>query len=241
MADIRLRVEPGQTKIKNVPIAVTPEGFWCCPSPVGFQKSTKTQNALNKPKTTPPPAKTTVQKKETSPPVEKKPASTPVRTGVVSDSPRNVRSEAPGMSAPSTIPERNSRPKVENNMPRKVAIEFGEPGTSNMKVVLQGKQGFCVKLSVHKNVLVENSSFFADKLSEEQFSGLSTLEIDDCQDIEIYVETVGLMYCKDMKQRLLKQTVPRVLRILKVITTFMQLVSLSELPSSFMFSGICTP
>jgi len=34
--------------------------------------------------------------------------------------------------------------------------------------------------------------------------------------VEIYVETVGLMYCSDVKQRLIKQTVPRVLRILKV-------------------------
>ncbi|MCI31817.1 BTB/POZ domain-containing protein, partial [Trifolium medium] len=51
MGDIRLnRVDQGQTKIKNVPIAVTPEGFWCCPSPVVFQKSHKPQNPLNKTK-----------------------------------------------------------------------------------------------------------------------------------------------------------------------------------------------
>jgi hypothetical protein len=43
MAKIRLaRVEQGQTKIRNVIIAVTPEGFWCCPSPVVFQKTLKT-------------------------------------------------------------------------------------------------------------------------------------------------------------------------------------------------------
>jgi hypothetical protein len=84
-----------------------------------------------------------------------------------------------------------------------------------MKVVLLGKQGFCVKLSVHKKVLEENSRFFANKLSEED-SNLSCLEIDDCEDIEIYVETMGLMYCKEMKQRLIKQSVSRVLRILKV-------------------------
>ena len=51
MAEIRLtRVEQGQAKIRNVPIAVTPEGFWCCPSPVVFQKNLKPQNPLNKPK-----------------------------------------------------------------------------------------------------------------------------------------------------------------------------------------------
>lgn len=46
------------------------------------------------------------------------------------------------------------------HLPSKVAIEFGELGTNNLKVVLLGKQGFSVKLSVHKNVLMENSNFF---------------------------------------------------------------------------------
>ncbi|XP_038722775.1 BTB/POZ domain-containing protein At3g50780-like isoform X2 [Tripterygium wilfordii] len=100
-------------------------------------------------------------------------------------------------------------------MPRKVAIEFGEPGTGDMKFVLLGKQGFCVKLSVHRNILVENSNYFADKFSEQE-SGIPCLEISDCEDVEIYVETVGLMYCKDMKQWLIKQSVSRVVRILKL-------------------------
>lgn len=214
MAEIKLpRVEQGQTKIRNVPIAVTPEGFWCCPSPVVFQKTLKAQNPLNKPKSSSPPPKTTIQKKQ-NPLVEKKPTPTPLRPGFASDDPRSFGCDTPSISAANAVPERTSRPKLEN-MPRKVAIEFGEPGTSNIKVVLLGKQGFCVKLSVHKNVLIENSSFFANKLSEEQF-GLSCLEIDDCEDVESYVETVGLMYCKDMKQRLMKQSVSRVLRVLKV-------------------------
>uniref|UniRef100_A0A2N9IFG0 BTB domain-containing protein n=1 Tax=Fagus sylvatica TaxID=28930 RepID=A0A2N9IFG0_FAGSY len=213
MAEIRLtRVEQGQTKIRNVPIAVTPEGFWCCPSPVVFQKTLKAQNPLNKPKpSSPPPPKITVHKKHT-PVTERKPTLTPSRSGIVPDDQRNFGSETPGLSAP-VAAERAPRPKIEN-LPRKVAIEFGEPGTSDMRVLLLGKQGFCVKLSVHKNVLVENSRYFADKLSEQQ-SGLSSLEIDDCEDVEIYVETVGLMYCKEMKQRLIKQSVSRVLRILK--------------------------
>ncbi|XP_031270745.1 BTB/POZ domain-containing protein At3g50780 [Pistacia vera] len=219
MAEIRLpRVEQGQTKIRNVPIAVTPEGFWCCPSPVVFQKTVKAQNPGNKPKSSSPPPKTTAQKKQTQAPViEKRPISTPLRPGVTSDNPRTLSSDTPGISASNAVSERTPRPKIEH-LPRKVAIEFGEPGTSNLKVVLFGKQGFCVKLSVHRNVLVENSSFFSDKLSGE-LSGLPCLEIDDCEDVEVYVETLGLMYCKDMKQRLIKQSVSRVLRILKVAET----------------------
>lgn len=221
MAEIRLpRLEQGQTKIRNVPIAVTPEGFWCCPSPVVFQKTLKPQTNLNKPKSSSPPPKTTFQKKqipltEKKPGelTEKKPVLTPSRSGVISDDQRTFSSDASDLSA-SVLTERAARPRVEN-LPRKVAIEFGEPGTSDLKVILLGKQGFCVRLSVHRDVLVENSCFFADKLSQQQ-SGLSCLEIGDCDDVEIYVETVGLMYCKEMKQRLIKQSVARVLRILKV-------------------------
>ncbi|KAK7309253.1 hypothetical protein RJT34_05824 [Clitoria ternatea] len=213
MGDIRLtRVEQGQTKIKSVPIAVTPEGFWCCPSPVGFQKSHKPQNPLNKPRPSSPPPKTSSQKKPISV-SERKAVSAPSRVVVsVSDAQQCNDPERPPPST-SVPTQRAPRPKIES-LPKKVAIEFGEPGTCDMKVVLLGKQGFCVKLSVHRDVVTEKSSFFAHKLSEQ--SGLSCLQIDDCEDVEIYVETVGLMYCKEMKHRLMKQSVPRILRILKV-------------------------
>lgn len=82
MAEIRLtKVEQGQTKIKNVPIAVTPDGFWCCPSPVMFQKTLKSQNPLDNPKSSPPVAKNSVQNKPT-PETEKKPATTASRSGL---------------------------------------------------------------------------------------------------------------------------------------------------------------
>lgn len=162
MAEIRLtRVEQGKTKIRNVPIAVTPEGFWCCPSPVVFQKTLKAQNSMHKPKpSSPPPPREAAQRKQT-PLSEKKLAFTPSRSASISDGLRGVGPEAPDapVVSASIVPERVPKPKVEN-LPRKVAIEFGEPGTSDMKVVLLGKKGFCVKLSVHKNVLVEHSNFF---------------------------------------------------------------------------------
>ncbi|XP_027361440.1 BTB/POZ domain-containing protein At3g50780-like [Abrus precatorius] len=209
MGDVKLtRVEQGQTKIKNVPIAVTPEGFWCCPSPVVFQKSLKAQNPLNKPKPSSPPPRTSSQKKPVSV-SERKSVIAPSRL-VLSDECNDPERPPASTSVPT---QRAPRAKIES-LPKKVAIEFGEPGTCDVKVLLLGKQGFCVKLSVHRDVLTEKSSFFADKLCEQ--SGLSCLQIDDCEDVEIYVETVGLMYCKEMKQRLMKQSVSRILRILKV-------------------------
>ncbi|KAL0424568.1 UNVERIFIED_CONTAM: BTB/POZ domain-containing protein [Sesamum radiatum] len=213
MAEIRLpRLEQGQTKIKNVPIAVTPEGFWCCPSPVVFQKTTKTQNPQNKPKSSAPTQNSALQRKPNSV-NEKKSGSTSSRTNLVTDEQKSHSSDPPVLNAPS-INEKAPRPKLEN-VPRKVTIEFGEPGTSDLRVILLGKQGLAVKLSVHRSVLVENSSFFASKISEQQ-PVFPCLEIDNCDDVEIYVETIGLMYCKELKQRLIKQSVSRVLRILKV-------------------------
>lgn len=218
MAEIRLpRLEQGQTKIKTVPIAVTAEGFWCCPSPTVFQKTLNktTQNPVNKPKSSlPTPQTTSLQRKQTSA-NEKKASSTSSRTGPnLTDEQRTHDSDEPVLNPPLTN-EKAPRPKPENP-PRKVTIEFGEAGTSDLKIILLGKQGLAVKLSVHRGVLMEHSSFFASRISEQQ-PVFPCLEIDNCEDVEIYVETIGLMYCKELKPRLIKQSVPRVLRILKVI------------------------
>ncbi|PIN21515.1 hypothetical protein CDL12_05785 [Handroanthus impetiginosus] len=213
MAEIRVRkVEQGQTKIKNVPIAVTPEGFWCCPSPVVFQKTLKTQTPQAKPKSSSPTQNASVQKKQTTV-TEKKPVTSSSRTGPVTDEQRTQSSDAPVLNS-SLTNEEMPRPKLEN-VPKKVAIEFGEPGTSDLKVILLGKQGVAVKVSVHRDILEKNSTFFAEKLLEQK-PVFPVFEIDDCEDVEMYVETIGLMYCKEMKQRLIKQSVSRVLRILKV-------------------------
>ncbi|GAB2282528.1 hypothetical protein Dimus_017069 [Dionaea muscipula] len=217
MAEIKLaRVEKGAAKIQTVPIAVTPEGFWCCPTPAGFQKALKAQapppvNNRPKPKLSSPPHK------QTSFSEEKKPTA---NHRSKSANPDDRKSSSVGVDTtpiPNVLVSADkTAPKCKNeSLPRKVSIEFGDPVTSDIKVVLHGKQGFSVKLNVHKNVLVETSSFFAERL----LSGVRCLEIDDCEDVEIYVETVGLMYCKDRKQRLIKQSVQRVLRILKVAET----------------------
>ncbi|KAL3833411.1 hypothetical protein ACJIZ3_008147 [Penstemon smallii] len=212
MAEIRLpKVEQGQTKIRNVPIAVTPEGFWCCPSPVVFQKTIKTQNPLNKSK--PSTQSTLVPKKQTSV-TERKPGTSSSKSTLVTDEQRSHSSDAPVLNSGSLMNEKTPKIKAES-VPRKVTIEFGEPGSSDLKVILFGKQGISVKLSVHRSVLVENSKLFASKIMEQELI-FPCLEIDDCEDVEIYVDTIGLMYCKELKQRLIKQSVSRVLRILKV-------------------------
>ncbi|CAA0814333.1 BTB/POZ domain-containing protein [Striga hermonthica] len=203
MAEIR--VEEAQTKIKTVPIAVTPEGFWCCPSPTVFQKTLKTPQ--NPPPNKPKPQ---MQKKQT-PSNEKKPVSNSSRTNNVAADEQNSRH-----NDPQAVKSNPSVPKKPENQPKKVTIEFGEPGSSDLKVILLGKQGLYVKLSVHRGVLMEFSSFFASRISEQQ-PVFPCVEIDNCEDVEIYVETIGLMYCRELKQRLMKQSVSRVLRILKAV------------------------
>ncbi|XP_039787694.1 BTB/POZ domain-containing protein At3g50780-like [Panicum virgatum] len=82
--------------------------------------------------------------------------------------------------------------------------------------MLYGKEGIAVRMGVHRDVLCQSSAFFAVRLAGGHGPPAPCVEIHDCDDAEIYVETVGLMYCDEAKHRLLKQSVPRVLRIMKV-------------------------
>uniref|UniRef100_A0A1D1ZES6 BTB/POZ domain-containing protein At3g50780 n=1 Tax=Anthurium amnicola TaxID=1678845 RepID=A0A1D1ZES6_9ARAE len=218
MADFGVRrAEPVQTKIRNVPIAVTPEGFWCCPSPVVFQKTLKNHNHQNKNKPSPPPQaaatplKHSIQK---TPPLttESRQGPKQSRSRVILDDQRYSKSDPSALSPPAAS-VRTPKPHTEN-LQQKISVGFGQPDTSDLKIILSGKEGISVRMSVHRNVLAEHSTFFAEKLSIE--SPVTCVDIRDCEDVEIYVETVGLMYCKEMKQRLIKQSVPRVLRMLKV-------------------------
>lgn len=73
-----------------------------------------------------------------------------------------------------------------------------------------------------------HSRFFAVKLPErgsKQQSQRPTgspciVEIADCDDVEVYIETLRLMYCRDLRKKLMKEDVPRVLGILKVTFLF---------------------
>lgn len=86
-----------------------------------------------------------------------------------------------------------------------------------MKLTVVARDGFKVSMDVHKTVLADKSRFFAEKLRRE--SGIShSVEISDCDDVEVYVEAVVLMYCEDLKRRfrLMGDGVSKVLSLLKV-------------------------
>ncbi|CAH9124792.1 unnamed protein product [Cuscuta epithymum] len=100
--------------------------------------------------------------------------------------------------------------------------QFNDLASSDVRLTLSSKDGLSVSMNVHRQILLANSRFFAVKLSEkwakQQKTSSATyiVEIADCDDIEIYIETLRLMYCKDLRKKLMKEDVPRVLGILKV-------------------------
>ncbi|XWS48900.1 hypothetical protein CRYUN_Cryun13aG0116500 [Craigia yunnanensis] len=101
--------------------------------------------------------------------------------------------------------------------------QFNDPGLSDIKLTLNSKDGISVSMNVHRQILVAHSRFFAVKLSDrwskQQRNGSAgpyIVEIADCDDVEVYIETLGLMYCKDLRKKLMREDVSKVLGILKV-------------------------
>ncbi|KAK6947810.1 hypothetical protein RJ641_001283 [Dillenia turbinata] len=98
--------------------------------------------------------------------------------------------------------------------------QFNDPGSSDIRLTLSSKDGFSVSMNVHRQILVGHSRFFAVKLSDrwvkQQRSIPYVVEIADCDDVEVYIEALRLMYCKELRKKLMKEDVPKVLGILKV-------------------------
>lgn len=98
--------------------------------------------------------------------------------------------------------------------------QFNDEDSSDVRLTLSSKDGLSVTLCVHRHILVTHSRFFAAKLSDRWSKQQRTLphivEISDCDDVEVYVETLRLMYCKDLRRRLMREDVGKVLGILKV-------------------------
>ncbi|MBA0552837.1 hypothetical protein Golob_023613 [Gossypium lobatum] len=101
--------------------------------------------------------------------------------------------------------------------------QFNDPDSSDIKLTLSSKDGISVSMNVHRQIVVAHSRFFAVKLSDrwakQQRNGSAgsySVEIADCDDVEVYIETLKLMYCKDLRKTLMREDVPKVLGILKV-------------------------
>lgn len=90
-------------------------------------------------------------------------------------------------------------------------------GSGDVRLTVVSRDGHRVSMDVHKRVLSEKSRFFAEKLSQRKEKGVShTVEISECDDVEVYVETVVSMYSDDLKKRLIGENVNKVLALLQV-------------------------
>jgi hypothetical protein len=216
-----------------VPIAVTPEGFWCCPSPAALHKSLLKNPHHNhhaggggNEQSPAPPHKTPSAPPSRAPSVQTAPSVTddPAPAVVTDEHHQQPQSQATAEApAPALAPAGGQQEPPPQQ--HKVCVGFGRPETSDLTVMLYGKEGIAVRMSVHSDVLSQSSAFFAQRLASSSAAAAGgpaqpvaqpCVEIHDCDDAEIYVETVGLMYCDEAKHRLLlKQSVPRVLRIMK--------------------------
>ncbi|KAJ7296496.1 hypothetical protein O6H91_15G081800 [Diphasiastrum complanatum] len=96
---------------------------------------------------------------------------------------------------------------------------FNDISSSDVKLTLSSKEGCCVTVNVHKQTLSSQSRFFAAKLSDrwsKQRVPPYMIDVSDCDDVEVYLQTIRLMYCRDLKRALMKENVAKVLGILKV-------------------------
>ncbi|XP_050213978.1 BTB/POZ domain-containing protein At5g60050 [Mercurialis annua] len=94
-------------------------------------------------------------------------------------------------------------------------------GFGDVRLTVIGRDGFKVSCDVHKRVLMEKSGFFSDKLKDRQKGIVHSIEISECDDVEVYLESLVLMYSDDFKKRLMGEGVTKILALLKVCADIM--------------------
>ncbi|XP_010260115.1 PREDICTED: BTB/POZ domain-containing protein At5g60050 [Nelumbo nucifera] len=118
----------------------------------------------------------------------------------------------------------DKRHKLQERISRILAeAPFQNPNwgsAGDVKLTVTSRDGFRVSMNVHRSVLADRSRFFAEKLRPDG-AITHSVEICDCDDVEVYVETVVLMYSEDLKKRLMKEDVGKVLGLLKVSAAIM--------------------
>lgn len=121
----------------------------------------------------------------------------------------------------STAQLRSKVSKILSNAPFNNSIASGGRwGTNNrsgdVRLTIVSTDGFRISMDVHRQVLSEKSRYFAERLRLEKGSHSVEVEISECDDVEVYVETVVLMYTDDLKRKLAGEDVTKVLGLLKV-------------------------
>lgn len=122
----------------------------------------------------------------------------------------------------SSRPSDDKRSRLQDRVSKILAeAPFQSPawagGAGDVKLTVSSRDEFKVAMSVHRRVLAARSRFFAEKLGREAGAVTHTVEICDCDDVEVYVEVVVLMYWEeDLRRKLMGEDVGKVLGLLKV-------------------------
>ncbi|KZV54471.1 BTB/POZ domain-containing protein [Dorcoceras hygrometricum] len=88
----------------------------------------------------------------------------------------------------------------------------------DVRLNLKGKNGGSLILELGSEVLIANSPVFADLISDyrRNQSGLCRIEVPDVENLNVFRETIGLMFEDDIQKKLLNVGVFRAINILEV-------------------------
>lgn len=115
----------------------------------------------------------------------------------------------------------NARSRIEERVERILSgAPFRNPsdwglGFGDVKLTITGRDGFSVSMDVHRQVLVNKSQFFKEKLGRKS-GAHHCVEICECEDVQVYLETLVLMYFDDPLKKMTGESVSKILSLLKV-------------------------
>ncbi|XP_020592622.1 BTB/POZ domain-containing protein At5g60050 [Phalaenopsis equestris] len=113
--------------------------------------------------------------------------------------------------------QNEKRLRVQERIARVLAADRPNWGPGDVELSVSSGDGFRVSMTVHRRVLAAGSRFFAENLGRRG----GVVEICECDDVEVYVEVVAMMYCGDLRLRLCGQGAKQVLGLLKVSAAIM--------------------
>lgn len=191
----------------------------------GFLSSPTSPAARISPAASPPPASHSLSSSTTPPPPLPLPppttttaaATTTTLFDMIAEEERYRHLQTPALRA---LPAPSGSQKRTRLQERVAAIlaggKYPDGGAGDVELTVSSGDGFRVSMTVHRSVLAAHSRFFAEKLAGAPAGAAHAVEICDCDDAEVYVEAVALMYCHQPRRKLTGETISKILALLKV-------------------------
>ncbi|XP_074584554.1 BTB/POZ domain-containing protein At5g60050-like [Curcuma longa] len=123
------------------------------------------------------------------------------------------------MMAQEGAPRRPPMRTQQLDQQERIAAILASKGPSDLKLSVSSSNGMRIRMAAHRRVLTARSRFFAEKLAGvcgRTRSRPVVVEICECDDAEVYVEAVGLMYSDNLRRMLAGEDVEKVLGLLQV-------------------------